>query len=441
MRNVELERGEETRAALSPISHLPSPLCSHHSSCRVVITGIGLVTPLGLGRERTWQALKRGEHGIARLEEACFSELAIRIAGMVQPEAVGRGSSSGSLPGEARDDRFIRFALAAADEALDDSGLLRSGVDPERVGCVLGSSKGGVLSLLSAHAAYRRGEGLREDFLLQVLPDMASVRVAAQHGLRGFVGNQTAACATGPACIIQGADRIRHGLCDAVVAGASDASITPLIFAGFDRMGVLSREPDDPGAACKPYDVRRDGFVVGEGAAAVILESRVNAEARRARIYGELAGWALGAQGHHEVNPEPSGAALAHVIRVAMQKAGLDPSDIGYVNAHGTGTISGDITETRAIKRAFGQAVTSLAVSSTKPQTGHLLGAAGGLEFALSVLALRDGFIPATINLTQAAPECDLDYVPHEGRRAKLRAAMSLSAGFGGQIAALVATH
>ena len=409
--------------------------------CSVVITGMGIVTPLGMGRERAWRRLRGGGSGLQRFVDPQVPNLRVRMAGLVSEGSEDAGEDGASFPGSPGDDRFIRLALAAADEAFGDAQIADSGVRPERVGCVVGSSKGGVASLLRMHEALRSGSSLAEGALFQVLPDMAGVRIAARHGLKGPIGNDAAACATGAACIIRGAELIRRGWCDAVVAGSSDASITPLILAGFDRMGVLSRANDDPPSACKPYDIRRDGFVIGEGAAALIIEKRKDAEARGAGIYAELAGWAMGAQGYHEVNPDPSGRAIAEVMRLATERADLTVSDIGYLNAHGTATALGDLAETRAIKAAFGKEAESLAISSTKPQTGHLLGAAGSVEFALSVLALRDGFIPPTRNLKEPAPECDLDYVPLKGRCAELRAAMSVSAGFGGQVAALLATR
>ena len=387
---------------------------------RIAVTGIGLVTPLGATREATWRGLRQGASGLRLLPGDLFP---------------GAESEAGGLPPEEarpqESDRFISYAVRAAREALRDAGLdAKSG----RVACVVGSSKGGVLTL-ARHAADPLG--VPAEFLRNVMPGMASTRIAEKLGLQGIVLAEAASCATGVACIYQAAGLLRRGQCDAALAGASDASLLPLMLACYRNLGALA-ESTEPGAACRPFDRSRNGFLVGEGAAVVTMETEQRARTRGVPIYGLVAGLAMGSDASHETRPDPEGRSLARTIRAALARAEVSPDAVDYVNAHGTGTRLGDVAEAQALRRVFHGRTP---VSSTKPQTGHMLGASAAVEAAIAFLALRDGWMPATLNLQDPDEECRLNHVRGHGRAAQLRCALSVSAGFGGHLGALLAVR
>jgi 3-oxoacyl-[acyl-carrier-protein] synthase II len=400
---------------------------------RVVVTGIGLRTALGLSAAETWTALCRGRHGFVTLDLP-HADGTPAYAGAPLAREAGR------CPGDASS-----ALVAAALEACDDPRR-RAGAhppDPDRAGVVIGMSKGDLGLLGRLHQGWTSRAAGFDDRMAnwdRAWPDAAARRVARSRGLRGPCLAPVAACATGLVAALQGADLIRRGRCDFVLVGAGDAALEPLVLGAFRRMGVLARlDPGaDPGRAVRPWDRRRSGFLVGEGAAVLALERAECARARGATPYAELAGGARGADAYHlaEVNPDPS--ALAHVITQALVAAGVPPEAIDHVNVHGTATRGNDPLECRALRAALGPQAERVSCSANKAQIGHLLGAAGAAELAITCLAVHHGFVPPTLNLTQPDPECDLDGTPLEGRPRTLRAALKLSIGFGGHLAAAV---
>jgi len=387
---------------------------------RVAVTGIGLVTPLGGAREDTWRAVRDGVCGLDRLPPDLFDGSGDCVGGL--PPAASRA------PGT---DRSIRYALSAASEAAQDSGLVDA-YPRDRIACVIGSSKGGVSTLL-AHVADPLASPA--DLLRRYLPCMPSICAAETVGLEGPVLAETASCATGVACIARAVACLRRGRCDAALAGSTDASLSEVILAGFRNLGALSRE-DCPERACKPFDRRRDGFLIGEGAAVFALEPLERARRRGASIYAVLAGLAMGSEAYHETQPDPSGAGLLRVIRASLAQAEVGPEKVDYVNAHGTATRLGDVAEAMALRQGFGRGTLA---SSTKPQTGHLLGASSAVEVGLTLLALRDSWAPGTLNLEEPDEACRIEAVPPGGRAGELRCVASVSAGFGGQVGVVTA--
>lgn len=377
----------------------------------LAVTGIGLVTPLGVGREATWKAVKAGRSGADRLNPAVGG---VRIAARV-PGVDAAGSA-----------RAVAFGVTAVREALEDAGIHNGGITRE-CALVLGASKGG-----APHFSEVPPESFWEVVPGQGLVDAVGA-VLRWPGLRRGV---SAACSTGAHAVMLGAGLLLEGRVDAAVCGAAESSLSPLILAGFRKLGVLASGNGDPGAASRPFDRTRAGFVVGEGAAVVVLERLDRARSRGARVYGEMAGWAMGASAAgvtRPAGPEP----LAGLIRRALDRGGMSPGGIQYLHAHGTGTVENDRLETRAIRLAFGSAADRIPVSSTKPLTGHLLGASGSAGLAFTLLAMRDSVIPPTINLRDPDPDCDLDYVPGAARLAVVDAAVSVAMGFGGQMGVL----
>ncbi|NOZ22976.1 MAG: beta-ketoacyl-[acyl-carrier-protein] synthase family protein [Planctomycetes bacterium] len=397
---------------------------------RALVTGIGMISPLGPDRETTWQAVKEGRSAAGVLHDIDLTGQKTRIGAQVDRAWLAAADR----------DPFIRFALHAAEEAVRNAGLPLAEMDRSRVGCFVGSSKGGVITVHEEQARMLRGEPPTNRLLFDFLPNMASVAVWQRHGLAGPCGNIVAACATGALCIAHAAELIEAGTCDAVLAGASDASITPAILAGFDKMRLLARGNGDPGTAARPFDRDREGFILGEGACVLAVEAEEHARRRGAASYGAITGWSSSSQAYAMTHHDPSGAGIAAALRTALRRGVIAPEDIGYINAHGTGTRQNDAVETKAIRTAFGEAADRIPVSSTKPLTGHLLGAAGSIEFAIALLAMRDGFLPPTINLDHPDPECDLDCVPKTGRPATIRNGLSISSGLGGQVCVLVAS-
>ena len=395
----------------------------------VVITGIGLVTSLGLDRASTWAALRRGESGARWLDlpglEPGFAGFPARWPG---PLAVDS-------------DPALEYLSRAADEAMADARVLGSGLDPERGAILIGLSKGGVRSLGRARGMVRSGS-LDDEALARAWrdswPSSGASRLAARYGFRGPCVAPVAACATGLVAALGAADLIRRGACDLALAGGSDASLEPILLAAFRRMKALARVVDDPARAVRPWDRGRSGFLVGEGAAVLVLERLDHARARGVAPYAELAGGAIGSDAYHETALDPDPTGLARVIGRALAEAGVDPSEIDAANVHGTATLANDPLECRGLRLALGPAADRLAGSANKAQIGHLLGAAGSVELAIAALSVRDGHVPPTLNLDRPDPACDLDGTPHLGRARPIRGLLKLSLGFGGHLAAAV---
>jgi len=397
---------------------------------RVVITGMGAVTPLGNDVESTWQGALDGRSGVDFIRTFDSTEYPVHIAAEVKEDFDPNGLAP---PKEMkRLDRNILFALAASKEALGDAGI--NGYKPDRVGVVLGSGIGGLHELLRQYDVLReRGpDRVSPTFLPNVLPDSASGQVAIALGLRGPNYAVVSACATGSHAIGEGADLVRHGAADAVIAGGTEACIHPLFFAGFCSMRGLVAEEEDPARACRPFDATRAGFVMGEGAGVVMLEEHDHAKARGATIYAEVLGYGASNDAYHMAAPDPSSLGVAEMMRAALDRSGVDPKRVDYINAHGTSTPLGDAAETKAIKDVFGDGAYEMAVSSTKSTMGHLLGAAGAVEAIMCALAIHHRVIPPTINYNDPDPECDLDYVPNEAREAEIDIALSNAMGLGG---------
>jgi beta-ketoacyl-acyl-carrier-protein synthase II len=396
---------------------------------RVAITGIGCVTPLGLDAPSTWKAALAGESGIDWIRAFDTDGLPVRVAAEVKdfdPTQVVSAKDARKL------ERNVLLGVAAGREALGDAGL--NGFDPARVGVVFGSAIGGVPGILEqADTLRERGpDRVSPNFLPNVLVDSTSGQLAISLGLKGPNYAVVSACATGSHAIGEGAEMIRRGAADAVLAGGTESCMVPLILAGFTAMRGLAVEDEHPPHASRPFDATRAGFVMGEGAGAVLLEPLESAKARGAEIYAEVLGYGASNDAHHMAQPEPEATGVAAMMVAALDRAGVAPERVGYINAHGTSTPQGDAAETRAIKQVFGDHAYRLAVSSTKSMMGHTFGAAGAIEAILSALAVRHGVLPPTINYREPDPECDLDYVPNEARRTQVDVALSNAMGLGG---------
>ncbi len=404
---------------------------------RVVVTGLGLVTPLGNDVPSTWAALIAGRSGVDYITRFDTTGFETKIAAEVKGFDPGQYLDRKDLR---RMDSFTHFAIAAAVQALTDAGLTITPENCDRIGVVVGSGIGGIETLSAQFKVlHERGPSRLSPFLsTMMLANMAAGQIAILTGLRGPNFCTVSACASGAHAIGEAFHIIRRGEAVAMLAGGSEAPIVPIGIGTFNSMRALSTRNDPPQKASRPFDALRDGFVVGEGAGMLVLEDADHARARGARIYAELAGYAATADAFHVTAPPEGGAGAALAMRRALAVAGLQPSEIDYINAHGTSTPLNDRAETEAIKAVFGEHAYRLAVSSTKSMTGHLLGAAGAVEAVFTVLTLVHGIIPPTINLEQPDPACDLDYVPNVARRATVRAALSNSFGFGGQNACLV---
>jgi 3-oxoacyl-[acyl-carrier-protein] synthase II len=395
---------------------------------RVAVTGLGVVAPVGIGIETFWAALAAGTSGIAPITHFDASEFTTRFAGMAEdfdPEPV-IGSKEAR-----RMSRFIQFSVVAAAEALADAALEVD--DPDgRVGVIYGSGIGGLEVMEEQHSRLvEQGPRRVSPFLVpMMISDLAAGQISIQFGAKGINYCPVSACSTGAHAIGEAGEAIRRGAADVVIAGGTDAAVTPLGLGGFCAARALSTRNDDPEGASRPFDAGRDGFVMGEGAGAVVLEDWDHAMSRGAHIRGELLGYGASADAHHITAPEPGGDGAARAMSAALAQLDIVPADVGYINAHGTSTPQGDAIETAAIKRVFGD--TPPPVSSTKSMTGHLLGAAGAVEFVASLLAVERGLLPPTINLEEPDPACDLDYVPGGAREADLDVAISNSFGFGG---------
>ncbi|NRD43403.1 beta-ketoacyl-ACP synthase II [Corallococcus exiguus] len=412
------------------------------SNRRVVITGTGIISALGTGTEKNWQAMLAGQSGISTITRFDLGKLDARIAGEVkdfQPEQfIDRREVR-------RMDLFAQYAMAAADMAVKESGLpigpdAPHGYLPERVGVIVGSGIGGISSLEEQH---RKGlekgfDRLSPFFIIQMIVNMAPGLISMRFNCKGPNWAPVSACATSAHAIGEAWKSIRLGETDAAIAGGAEAAITPLGMGGFSVMKALSTRNDDPARASRPFDKERDGFVMGEGAGIVILEEMEAAKKRGANILAEVVGYGANSDAYHVTQPAPEGEGAARCMRLALASAGMRPDEVGYVNAHGTSTPFNDANETKALKAVFGDHARKLAVSSTKSMTGHMLGAAGGAEAVVSVQVLTKNVLPPTINMTSPDPDCDLDYVPNTARDARVDAVMSNSFGFGGTNAVLV---
>jgi 3-oxoacyl-[acyl-carrier-protein] synthase II len=404
---------------------------------RVVITGIGMISPLGIGNEPTWKGLIEGRSGIGCITKFDATNFACKIAGEVR----GFNPEDWIEKKEVKkSDTFIHYAIAAAQMAVDDSGLDTKKEDSDRFGVIIGSGIGGLPLIEEMHAKMlERGPSRISPFFIPgLIVNLASGHISIRFKCRGPSSAPATACATGAHAIGDAYKIIQRDEADLMFAGGSEAVITPLAVGGFAAMRALSTRNDDPAHASRPWDLNRDGFVMGEGAGVVLLEERDRAKARGAKIYAELTGYGMSSDAYHITSPSEDGAGMSRVMQRALKDAALGVNDIQYINAHGTSTPVGDRIETIAIKTVFGDQAYKVPVSSTKSMTGHLLGAAGGLEAAICALAIRDQIMPPTINYETADPDCDLDYVPNTARPAKLQHVLSNSFGFGGTNASLI---
>lgn len=406
-------------------------------SRRVVVTGMGVLSPLGNSVCQTWEALVEGRSGIGYISGFDTSAFPVRIAGEVRDfditEFMDRKSAR-------RMDPFQHYAFAASIEALRQANLTIDGSNADQVGVVIGSGIGGIQSLSDQfRVLYDRGPDRISPFLItQMVPDLAPGQVSILLGAKGPNFAIVSACATGAHAIGEATEIVRRGQADVMIAGGSEAPIVPIGLAGFSNMRALSTRNDEPTTASRPFDATRDGFVMGEGAGMVILEALEHAEARGAEPLAEVLGYGSSADANHITDPAPGGDGAARAMIMAMRQAAITPDEVDYLNAHGTSTVGNDRAETAAVKTAFGESAKGLAVSSTKSMTGHMMGAAGSVEAVFCVQTIRSGIIPPTINYQNPDPECDLDYVPNEFRKSEVRTAMSNSFGFGGHNVSLV---
>jgi 3-oxoacyl-[acyl-carrier-protein] synthase II len=403
---------------------------------RVVVTGVGAVTPVGNTARDFWAAVCEGRSGIGPVTHFDPQRLDARIAGEVKGFDPLRFVDKKDVK---KMDRFIHFTLAAGAEAVEDAKIDFDAVDPTRAGCLVGSGIGGVYTILEWHKVLlEKGPGRISPFFIPaVIVNMASGQLSLRYKLKGPNSAVITACATGNHAIGDACRIIQRGEADLMLAGGSEAMINELCMAGFCSMKALSTRNDEPERASRPFDAGRDGFVCGEGAGVLALESLDHARRRGARIYAEVMGYGMTADAHHMTAPDPDGDGATRAMAAALADGGLAPESVGYINAHGTSTEYNDKTETLAIKRLFGDHAYRLAVSSTKSMIGHLLGAAGGAEAVVTVLALYHGILPPTINYEVADPECDLDYIPNTARKVQMEVAISNGFGFGGTNATL----
>jgi len=404
---------------------------------RVVVTGIGLVTPVGLNSESTWNSLVEGRSGIDYISLFDAEGYESRIAGEVDnfdaSAALGRKEAK-------RLDRFSQFACVAALEALEHANLNMEKEDADRVGVLIGSGVGGIITISDQHKILlKRGPKRVSPFLVpMMLGDMASGQVSMMIGAKGPNFSTVSACATGADSIGEALEMIRRGRADVVIAGGTEAAICEIGVAGFNSCMALSTRNEDPQGASRPFDSDRDGFVLGEGAGILVLESLEHAEKRGANILAEMSGYGASSDAHHVTQPHPDGEGAARAMKWAIEDAGITPDKVDYINAHGTSTPLNDKYETIAMKRMYGDHAYNLAISSTKSMTGHLLGAAGAIEAAFTVLAIKNDIVPPTINIENPDPECDLNYIPNTAKKQPVNVAMSNSLGFGGHNASLV---
>lgn len=404
---------------------------------RVVITGMGTVNPVGNSVDETWAALCAGRSGIGPITKFDTARHATKIAGELKGFDPLRYVEKKELR---RIDDFIVYALACAEMAVQDAGLVIDGGNAERVGTVVGSGIGGVRTIEREHTVLEQsGPRKISPFTIPaVLPNLAAGQISIRYGAKGPISCPVTACAAGTSAIGMAFRLIKDGYADAMFAGGIEAAVTPFAVAGFNAMRALSTRNDEPEKASRPFDRRRDGFVIGEGGGILVLEDLDHARRRGARVYAEICGYGCTADAYHMAAPPPGHEGAARSMEAALRSCGMDPSAVGYINAHGTATPLNDVYETQAIKRVFGEHSRKLAVSSTKSMTGHMLGGAGGLEAIVAVKVLCDGIVPPTINLDEPDEGCDLDYVAHRAKAMAVEAALSNTFGFGGVNAVLV---
>jgi 3-oxoacyl-[acyl-carrier-protein] synthase II len=410
---------------------------SGHERRRVVVTGVGLVSPLGVGTEPTWDGLVQGRSGVGPITRFDVSDYPCRIAAEVE----GFDPADYIEPKEIKKiDLFCHYGIAASQMAIEDSRFLHADFDGDRVGAIIGAGMGGLPLIERTHKLLlERGPGRISPFFIPgLIINMIAGQISILHGFRGPNSATVTACTSGLHAVGDAYRQIQLGFADAMIAGGAEAIIAPLALGGFAAMKALSLRNDEPERASRPWDRDRDGFVIGEGAGIVVLEERDRALARGAPLYAEIVGYGMSADAYHISAPHPEGAGAELVMRNALADAGIAGEEVGYINAHGTSTPLGDAAEVKAIKRVFGDHAYRLAVSSTKSSTGHLLGAAGGLESGILALTLRHQMLPPTLNLDNPDEDCDLDFVAHRARPVELRYAVTNSFGFGGTNGALV---
>lgn len=400
------------------------------------MTGLGAVTPLGMGVEKTWKALLAGESGVGRITRFDPTDYPCQIAAQVNdfnPADYIDGKEIKKM------DTFIHYAIAGGQMAMDDSGLKVTPENAERVGVYVGSGIGGLNAIEQWHKVLleKGPKRVTPFFIPMSIINLAPGQLAIRFGAKGPNSCAVTACATGNNCIGDAFRIIQRGDADAMIAGGTEAAITPLGVAGFSASRALSTRNDDPKRASRPFDKDRDGFVLGEGSGILVLEELEFAQRRGASIYAEIIGYGMSADAYHITAPSEEGEGAARCMRLALKDAGIQPNEVGYINAHATSTMA-DAIETKAMKAVFGDAIHRIPISATKSMTGHLLGAAGGVEAVFSILAIRDGILPPTINLDNPDPLCDLDYVPHQARKADVTVALSNSFGFGGTNATII---
>jgi 3-oxoacyl-[acyl-carrier-protein] synthase II len=404
---------------------------------RVVVTGVGVISPLGLDLKTTWEKLLSGTSGVDRISafnpEGYDSQIAAEVKGFNPDLFIHRKEQK-------KMESFIQFSVAAADMAWKDSGLDMNALSAERVGVYVGAGIGGLPGIERQHQLLiERGPSrITPFFIPMVISNLAGGQISIKLGAKGPNLCLATACATGAHSIGEAAQFIRSGTCDVMIAGGTESTVSPLAIAGFSAMKALSTRNDQPRMASRPWDKDRDGFVMGEGSAVIILEDLEHASKRGAPIYAELTGYGLSGDAYHMTNPSEGGEGAARSMRMALKDSGLSAEKINYINAHGTSTSVGDVAETMAVKQVFGQHAKKVWISSTKSMTGHLLGAAGAIESAFCLMSVKTGNIPPTINLDNPSEDCDLDYVPHTAREAKVQHVMNNSFGFGGTNATLI---
>ena len=403
---------------------------------RVVVTGMGIISPLGIGVEENWSAIINGKSGIGPITRFDTDSFPVRFAGEVAGFDAERYMGHKEVK---KMDRFIHFAVAASDYALKDSGYEITEKNAERIGVQVGVGLGGLPAIEKYHNIFRE-RGVRKIspfFIPMVIANLASGQVSIHSGAKGPNTCVVTACATGTHSIGDAARLIQYGDADVMIAGGTESVITPLCVGGFHAAKALSTRNEDPEGASRPFDKNRDGFVIGEGCGVVVLEEYEAAKRRGAKVYGEIIGYALNGDAYHITSPSPNGEGAARCMKLALKNAGINNNEVQYINAHGTSTVA-DSTESQSIKSTFGHHAYDLSISSTKSMTGHLLGAAGGIEAIYTLLAINRGVLPPTINYNTPDPECDLDYIPNQAREIKITTAISNSFGFGGTNAVLV---
>lgn len=410
---------------------------SSHKSRRVVVTGMGCITPLGITCEESWSNALAGKSGIGTITSFDATNFPVQIAGQVK-----NFNPDDYIPKKEQKkmDRFLHFAMASAAQAVKDSGIEFTESLQERTGTIVGAGMGGLPLIEETHQTLmdRGPSRISPFFIPQVIANMAAGHISIQYGLKGVNYSVTSACATGCHSIGEATNYIQRDICDVMIAGGTESTVSPLGIGGFAAMKALSTRNDDPTKASRPWDKDRDGFVLAEGAAVFVLEEYEHAKKRNAKIYGEVTGYGVSSDAFHMTNPVPGGAGALKAMNMALKDAKISVSDIGYINAHGTSTPAGDMAESNAVKSIFGSDANKVWVSSTKSMTGHALGAAGAIESFFSLMALATGKVPPTINLENPSEGCDLDYVPHTAREKSLKHVMNNSFGFGGTNASLI---